>query len=425
MGAGMDLTTIKAGPTFRTGGGVAPDGGGYSIIQATGVSRQNIEIHDLTIDGNESADRTALAASGVRLNSYLIDMRDVTGLRIARVATRNSWTYNIALINCSKFSVEQCDVRDPGTTGVYDQLDGIHILGCHNGRIAKNFVDNGNGGDADDALVAHVTSWSGPCYDLVFTENIARGGANGNGIQLAGGSGGVIRDITISDNTFWGCRCGVFNNWYDASGNQPIRSIKITGNTIRDTTIEAPISVHIAADGKWEDFTIANNTIDGYGSAGSPFVMGLAIEGGNGSHGISITGNTLRNGYSRGIYFSEGSPLVRDYTLSSNIIDMSAAGAAPLAIILGSSLDGVMMGNIVTGRGTADGVGVYMNSTASAQATNQILMANRVRAFATGVQITNAAGNNPTNTQFIGNNTQGCGTGTNFGTATVTQANNL
>jgi hypothetical protein len=101
MGAGMGVSIIKSGGSaLRTAGGVAPDGGGYSILQATGVTRTNITIQDLTVDGNESADRTALAASGVRLNSYLVDMRTVSGLRILRVATRNTWTYNMVPFNC-------------------------------------------------------------------------------------------------------------------------------------------------------------------------------------------------------------------------------------------------------------------------------------------------------------------------------------
>lgn len=422
LGAGKFLTTIKAGGSLRSAGGTAPGGGGYSVLQATGTTRQNIAIQDLTVDGNESADRAALAASGVRLNSFLIDMRTVTGLRIERVATRNSWTYNIAVLDSTQFIVSECDVRDPGTTGTYSQLDGIHIWGSNRGQIVNNYVDNGVGGDADDAMVAHVFPGGNACYDLVFANNVCRGGANGNGMQLAGASGGAIRDITISGNKFWGCISGLRVNFFSASSNQPIRSVAITGNSFRDGTTSPPIRLSATNDGQWEDITISNNVIDGYGTSASQFTYGIVAEGGNSSGEVTIVGNTLRNGYSRGIVIDG----VRDYIVGQNVVDMKAAQNDPLAIILtGGSRDGVVSGNVLTGRSGVNGLGIYMDSPTSPVATNQMIIGNRSRSFGTGILITNGSGANPTNTQVLGNNTQGNGTGTAFGTATVTSANNL
>ncbi|MGI9091544.1 MAG: glycosyl hydrolase family 28-related protein [Gemmatimonadaceae bacterium] len=423
-GSGMGVTTIKCGSGF-TAGGTAPLGGGYSMLQTNAASGMvNVAVSDLTFDGNESVNRATLSGAGNRVSSYLVDMRGVTGLAVDRVATRNTWTYNIVVFNCSRFRVTQCDVQSVNTSGVYNQMDGIHILGSNQGRIVGNHVDNGIGSDADDGLVAHVIAGGQPCYDLVYANNVVRGGANGDGIQVAGDAV-LIRDITIIGNVFWGCRRGIFTNFYAASGNQPIRGLSIVGNTLRDGTLYEPIFIHLYADGKWEDVTIADNIIDGYGSAAQPSTFAISVEGGNGSRGISITGNTMRNGWSRAIFLSEGAPLVQDYVIANNIIDMQAASASPLAVILGSSKDGIFSGNVLTGRGTADGVGVYVDSTVAAQATNQIIHANRVRAFNTGIQVTNGAGNNPTNTIVTSNITQGCTTGLSFGTATVTSANNL
>jgi polygalacturonase len=422
-GAGMWLTTIRCGAGF-IGGGTAPLGGGYSMIQSVSGARTNIAISDISFDGNESANRATLSPSGVRVNSYLVDMRSVTGLRIERVSTRNTWTYNIVVWECSVFLVAGCDVQSPNTSGVYDQLDGIHVLGSNQGRVVHNRVDNGIGADADDSLVAHTIDGSLSCYDVVYANNVCRGGPHGTGIQVAGDTS-PIRDITIADNVFWGCRAGIATNFFAPSGNAPIRSLTISGNVVRDTTTNDAIWIHNAADGKWEDITITGNVVDGYGSATDQYTFGINVEGGNGSRGVTIVGNTVRNGYSRAIALQEGTA-VRDYIIANNIIDVTTAAAFPIAIIAGHCLDGIIEGNIITGPGTTLGIGIFLVSTAAVPLTNLILMGNRIRALATGVQVSTDAGTNmPVRVQFIGNNTQGNGTATSFATATVTSANNL
>lgn len=422
VGAGMSVTTIKCGSTF-TAGGTAPLGGGYSMIQVAALNQTDVAISDFTCDGNESANRATLSVAGSRLSSYLIDMRNVTGLRIERVATRNSWTYNIMVLSCSQFAVTGCDVRSPNTTGVYNQLDGIHILGSNAGRVAGNYVDNGIGGDADDGLVCHVLSGGTAAYDIVYADNTVRGGTNGSGIQIAGDTV-LIRDVTISGNNFWGSPTGIHIGFYAGTGNQPIRSVSIVGNTIRDCTTGHAIWIEAQSDGKWEDLSIVGNTIDGYGNATNQFEMAISVDGGNSSRGIAIVGNNIRNGYSRAIFFSEGQQ-VRDYVIADNVVDMTTSGAAPLAIMTGYARDGSIVGNVLTGRAGLDGIGIYIESTATFQATNQIVTGNRVRSFNQGITVTNAAGNYPTNTIVTSNITQGCTTGTSFGTATVTSANNL
>lgn len=423
-GAGMGISVLKSsGSTFRTAGGVAPEGSGYSMLQATGVSRANIAIQDLTVDGNESADRTALAASGVRLNSYLIDIRSVTGLLIERVATRNTWTYNIAVIDCLQFVVNGCNVQAPGTTGVYTELDGIHIWGSRRGRVTGNYVDNFIGGDADDALVAHVFPGGNPVSEVIYANNVVRAGSNGHGLQLAGASTGAITDLTITGNVFWGGPRGIAVRWYSASGNAAISDISITGNVFTSITTSSPIYVAVDNDGQWRNITIAGNTIDTYGDSTDD--AGVLVEGGNSSAGVSITGNAIRGGYSRGISLSSDFPQVRDYVIANNMIDMSSAAVAPNGIVLGMSRDGVVVGNTIVGRGTTDGQGILLTSTSGNQATNQLVNANRVRAFNIGIQVSSIAGNNPTNTVVTSNITQGCTSGVPNGTATFTSANNL
>jgi polygalacturonase len=425
MGAGMGVSILRsAGATLRTAGGVAPDGGGYSMLQATGTTRVNIAIQDLTVDGNESADRTALAASGVRLNSYLVDMRTVTGLRIERVATRNTWTYNMVAFNCFDVEITGCDVRDPGTTGVYDQLDGIHMLGSSRVRVHHNKVDNRIGGDADDAVAVHVISGSNAITDVQVEHNILRGGVNGNGVQVAGDTV-AISHVTISDNTIYDS-FGITSQWFSSSGGAAIRHLTIKGNDIRNAVGNRGIDIYCdpAKGGHFEHLKILGNTVDGYGSAGSPTSPGIGVSGSNATRGVVIADNIVSGGYSVGIELEQDQP-VRDYVIVGNHVDMSAASAAPIGLKLASGLDGTIANNVVLGRGTTDGQGIRLTASSGAPMTNTILSGNRVRAYNTGIQVSNTGGANPTNTIATSNITQGCTTGIGVGTATVTQANNL
>jgi hypothetical protein len=426
LGAGMGVSIIKSsGSTFRTAGGTAPDGGGYSVLQATGGSRANITIQDLTVDGNESADRTALAASGVRLNSYLVDMRSVTGLRIVRVATRNTWTYNMVPFNCDGVEIYGCDVRDPGTSGIYDQLDGIHILGSSRVRVHHCKVDNRTGTDADDAIAVHVIPGSNAITDVQVHHNVLRGGTNGNGVQVAGDTV-AISHVTISHNNIYDCPFGITSQWFSSSGGAAIRHLTIANNNIRDLTGQRGIDIYAdpAKGGHFEHLKIIGNTIDGYASVGSPANPGIGVSGSNSTRGVVIANNTLSRGYSVGIEFEQDQP-IRDYSITGNEIDMSAAGAAPIGLKIASGLDGTIANNVIIGRGTADGQGIRLTGSSGSPQTNTIVSGNRVRAFNIGVQITNSGGAIPTSIIYGNNITVGNGSGISFGTAVVTSANNL
>lgn len=426
-GAGMNRSTIRCGGGF-TGGGTAPRGG-YSMLQAKSGPLTDVAIEEIEFDGNESANRGVLSTYGGRIAGYLVDLRNTTRLRVNRVRTRNSWTYNIMVKDCSEFSVTQCDVKDPGTSGVYNQLDGIHILGSNRGVIAHNHIDNRNGSDADDALVAHTITGGQPCYDLAYIGNVARGGANGNGIQIAGDTQ-PIYNITIADNVFWGCRAGIFTNWYATSGNAPMRNLSVVGNTVRDTKELHPIWIHRAADGYWEDITIANNVVDGWGNASASDNRGIYVEGQARCRGITISGNTLRNGYSRGIeLLSTSTGNITDYAISSNVVDLTAAATAPLGIIAGSSADGVIANNVVVGTGSSVGGswGISFSGKLDFPARDNIVNANRVRNFSVGIRVRGSStnGTDPTRTIVTSNNTGGCATGYEYGTSVVTQSANL
>jgi len=222
-GAGP-ATVLTAGPAFLDTMG--PDGG-YPLVTTSGAA--NVTIADLTanqngevLNGNENP--------GVRLSAYLIDVRYSHNVVVDDVYTRNPFTYSIAVVDSNDFCVTQCNTQ-VASSGRYDQLDGIHILDSHTGQVIGNHVDQRIGTDGDDGLVAHTVN--APVYDVLYAENVVRGGNNGNGMQLAVGNY-PVHDITIRDNNFWGSPFGIRTGYWSTGLNGAVYNIDISRNYIHD-----------------------------------------------------------------------------------------------------------------------------------------------------------------------------------------------
>ncbi|GAA1940552.1 hypothetical protein GCM10009738_12320 [Kitasatospora viridis] len=227
-GAGAGTTTIKAGPNFLSAEG--PDGG-YPVVTTHGAS--NVTIADLTAD--QSGDKLDQSALPGRLAGYLIDVRNSTNALVTDVATNNPATYSIAAVGSTQFCVEHSSTRVT-TTGMYDQLDGIHVMGSSFGYVLNNNVDqryNGNT-DGDDGLVAH-TMTSTPTHDITYAGNTVRAGNGGDGVQLAAGDGDIY-NITIQNNEFYGSPEGIRTGWYnDQTGK--VHDVLIGGSAATGNSI--------------------------------------------------------------------------------------------------------------------------------------------------------------------------------------------
>lgn len=217
-------TVLKAGPAFLESTG---PNGGYPIITTSGAS--NITIARLTAD--QSGDHLdAAAAPSARLSAYLIDVRNSRNAVVDGVYTRNPFTYSIAVVGSSDFCIVHSNTQET-SSGRYNHLDGIHILDSHTGQVIGNHVDQRVGTDGDDGLVAHTVS--GPVYDVLYADNVVRGGNNGNGMQLAVGDY-PIYDLTIRDNNFWGAPYGIRTGYWYTGPNGAVHNILITDNYIHD-----------------------------------------------------------------------------------------------------------------------------------------------------------------------------------------------
>jgi polygalacturonase len=217
-------TVLKAGPGFLSSTG--PDGG-YPIVTTSGAS--NVTLANLTADqsgntlnGNTNPDE--------RLRAFLIDVRNSHNAVVRNVYTRNPFTYSIAVAGTDDFCVTHSHTQ-VATSGRYNELDGIHVLGSHTGQVIGNYVDQRIGTDGDDGLAAHTIG--SPVYDVLYANNTVRGGNDGHGMQLAVG-GYPIHDLTIRDNYFWGSPAGIGAGYYESGINNSIYEISITGNRIYD-----------------------------------------------------------------------------------------------------------------------------------------------------------------------------------------------
>jgi hypothetical protein len=229
VGSGS-ATVLRAGPDFLSTPG--PEGG-HPLLASAGA--RDVVVRDLVLD--HSGHLLDARVPG-RLDAHLLDLRHSTGVRVERVTTLNPFSYSIAVIGCQRFSVVGCRTST-STSGRYDQLDGIHVLGSSRGTVADCDVDQGAGADGDDGLVAH--SISEPCHDVVFSGNRVRGGRHGSAMQLAVGTA-PVHDITVVRNTFYGSPRGVQARHWDGDG--PLEFVTIggapeDGNTFSDNAGDA------------------------------------------------------------------------------------------------------------------------------------------------------------------------------------------
>jgi polygalacturonase len=217
-------TVLKAGPRFLDSTG--PDGG-YPVVTTAGAS--NVTIANLTADQSGNVLNGNANPNG-RLADYVIDVRNSNNVIVDDVYTRNPFTYSIAAVGSRDFCILHCNTR-VATSGRYNQLDGIHVLDSNTGQVIDNYVDQRVGTDGDDGLVAHTIG--APVYDVLYANNTVRGGANGDGMQLAAGNY-PIYNLTIRNNDFYGSPFGIRTGYYDTGTNGAVHNITISGNYIHD-----------------------------------------------------------------------------------------------------------------------------------------------------------------------------------------------
>jgi polygalacturonase len=222
IGVGPD-TVLKAGPRFLDSTG--PEGG-YPLLTTSGAV--NVTMANLTAD--QSGDILDAGSYPARLSAYLVDVRDSRNVVVDGVSTRNPFTYSIAVVGSTDFCITHCRTR-VATSGRYNGLDGIHILDSNTGQVIYNYVDQREGRDGDDGLVAHTID--APVYNVLYADNTVRGGNDGDGMQLAVGNY-PIYNIVVRDNNFWGSPYGIRTGYWNSGTHGAVHNIAINGNYIHD-----------------------------------------------------------------------------------------------------------------------------------------------------------------------------------------------
>lgn len=80
------------------------------------------------------------ANTETRLTKYVIDVRYSTNALVQRTSTVNPFTYSIADVASTDFCIRN-NTTSVSTSGRYDQLNSIHLLGSSFGVVQANRVD--------------------------------------------------------------------------------------------------------------------------------------------------------------------------------------------------------------------------------------------------------------------------------------------
>jgi parallel beta-helix repeat protein len=263
-GDGIGRTIIKG----RSGlASVRSVNGGYTLLgQASGAS-ENIAVRDLTVDAHH-AGVGVTSSSTYREHSSIVDFRGIAGLTFENVEVKNGWFWHLTSWHSSDVMVRNCRVTGPGTTGMYDQCDGIHLASVTRGSIIGCHVDQGAGQDGDDGIAIHVFPGDGACTDVVIADNIVRGGHHGSGIDLAN-SDGMISGVAVGNNVIWGCHHeGIVTNWF-SSFTGSTQDVVIANNVVRDCGAGIVLGDSSGNDAPYRNFVVSGNLCSRSGGAPS------------------------------------------------------------------------------------------------------------------------------------------------------------
>ncbi len=315
-GAGMGVTTIQLAA-----------GANDDVVYA-GDNKADIEVSDLTIDGNKANN-----TSGRGLVFVIVMKAAVRRVRVTKTAGRGIYVYR-----GSDATVEQCECEGVGLNPSIDSTNsGIIALNTVGVRITGNLVT-----DTNDIAIAIFGGYTAVIGDNVVDTSNYIGIALGTGPGAGGG-------ITIVNNKVSGCA----SNGIDTGS---VSDVAVTGNVITDGAMSG-----IACDfaGSTGGRSIKHSVI---GNIVSRCHTGITFTGHQttADHGFTVVGNVISDLTNHGIALNG----VHYGTISSNRVRNPGTIRSSIELpAIGSGVQHVSFtGNVLSGPAGSNAINLNNNT---------------------------------------------------------------
>ncbi|HZP39916.1 MAG TPA: right-handed parallel beta-helix repeat-containing protein [Candidatus Binatia bacterium] len=285
------------------GGSICPGASNAILVQAS-----DVDVHGLTVDGDNPALTSGVVAGGADLDARNGIITDHTlGTPFDNLVVHDVTVKNVYLRGIYASSGGTFDFHDNAVDNVQADPASIGIFAfTGSGTMARNHVSRAN-----DAISANHSA------GIQFLDNVVTASLSGVHTDNAGDGGGTA-DV-ISGNTVSACGPNGFGVWVFV----PYLAPTVTNNTVTGCT------VGLAAFGQGAAVTTAftGNTIDG---GGAPGTIGAAVTTdiapfGSRNVAASLDGNVLR-GNAVGVQVEQQPGFVTTATLTCNRIVDNVAG---------------------------------------------------------------------------------------------------
>jgi hypothetical protein len=230
-GQGEGATILKAGSTFLNSKGPA---GGYPMVYADDAS--NVTVEDLTLD--QQGQTLAAVNAGGRTNEMILSDESSTNVLFYNVETEDPFSYSIGELNATQFCFSG-DTTQVNTSGLYSQLDGIHLHNGSDGDVTDDFADQCHGTDGDDAIA--LQAWGGSVSKINIADNTSCS-ASANALRLAETeSTDSIFDVQADANLFENSPGGVSTGYFPDGGS--IYGVDIDYNEFSGVTLSPGVEI--------------------------------------------------------------------------------------------------------------------------------------------------------------------------------------
>jgi hypothetical protein len=246
-GGGEGVTTLKAGSTFL--GSTGPLGGNPMVYVSDAT---NVTVEDLTLD--QQGQTLSGNGAGGRLNEMILSDESSTNVLFYNVETEDPFSYSIGELYSEQFCFSG-DTTQVNTSGLYSQLDGIHLHNGSDGDVTNDFADQCHGSDGDDAIA--LQAWGGSVSKINISGDTTCS-AGANALRLAEtDTGDSIFNVQADGNVFENSPGGVSTGYFPNGGS--ISDVAIEHNEFSGVTLSPGVEILAPPGGTVTDTLVEDN----------------------------------------------------------------------------------------------------------------------------------------------------------------------